>query len=486
MALAEVGALRRQARRVNLPASPVGSRTVPVSAGSEPLPAASYLRVAGFKSIASHRPARLELRGLTLLAGANSSGKSALMQPILLLKQTLEASYDPGPLLLDGPHVQFTAIDQLLWRGDAAAAPAGEISIEFGQLPDVRPWIPPVSRRAMPPVRIHLAPRTEETREYELALSRVEVFLQDQWIPIRSDVSPAQITAMLDAFYRGKFRDRFDPTQCKVTTSASRFEVWMSIDGNGAAATFSPFAPHRDWIRTLLHLPGLRGHRDRLYPTAHAGDPHHVTAPGPFTPYVAPLLARWQSTDDPAARAALAHVTDAMRRMGLTSAVSATRVNAAQITLKVGRLPGDTNDLVDLADVGFGVSQVLPVVVALAAAAPGQSVYIEQPELHLHPRAQLVMGQLLVDATHRGVKVVVETHSRMILRAIQTEVARRRIEPEAIALHWFSRDPETGATRVDLAELDEQGAFGEWPVDFADAEAEADDAWLDAVMERTP
>jgi AAA ATPase domain len=70
--------------------------------------------VKGFKSFAEEQ--RIKIRPLTILAGANSSGKSSAMQPLLLLKQTLEASYDPGPLLLYGPHVQFTSVEQLLTR----------------------------------------------------------------------------------------------------------------------------------------------------------------------------------------------------------------------------------------------------------------------------------------------------------------------------------------------------------------------------------
>ena len=72
------------------------------------------IQVAGFKSINDEQ--RIEIRPLTILAGANSSGKSSMMQPVLLLKQTLEASYDPGTLLLNGPNVKFTSADQLLSR----------------------------------------------------------------------------------------------------------------------------------------------------------------------------------------------------------------------------------------------------------------------------------------------------------------------------------------------------------------------------------
>jgi predicted ATPase len=70
------------------------------------------ISVAGYKSIGERQ--RIEIRPLTLLAGANSGGKSSLIQPMLLLKQTLEAPYDPGSLLLDGPNVRLTSASQLL------------------------------------------------------------------------------------------------------------------------------------------------------------------------------------------------------------------------------------------------------------------------------------------------------------------------------------------------------------------------------------
>ncbi len=71
------------------------------------------VQVAGFKSLAKRQESLIEFRPLTFLAGANSSGKSSLMQAILLLKQTLEAGFDPGTLLLDGPNVRFSAADQM-------------------------------------------------------------------------------------------------------------------------------------------------------------------------------------------------------------------------------------------------------------------------------------------------------------------------------------------------------------------------------------
>ncbi|WP_228061027.1 MULTISPECIES: AAA family ATPase [unclassified Coleofasciculus] len=69
------------------------------------------ISVQGFKSL--YDECSIEIRPLTILAGANSSGKSSIMQPLLLMKQTLEAPYDPGALLLNGPNVRFTSNEQI-------------------------------------------------------------------------------------------------------------------------------------------------------------------------------------------------------------------------------------------------------------------------------------------------------------------------------------------------------------------------------------
>ena len=174
--------------------------------------------------------------------------------------------------------------------------------------------------------------------------------------------------------------------------------------------------------------------------------------------------------------------------LGLTWKISAKPVDDTQVELLVGRLPkskrGD-EDLVSIADVGFGVSQVLPVLVALLVAKPGQLVYLEQPELHLHPRAQYALAKILAETAKRGVKLVVETHSALLLLNVQTLVAEQELDPNLVKLHWFSRSDEDGTTSIQSADLDENGAFGDWPEDFGDVEWMAEGAYLDAVEGRS-
>ncbi len=228
-------------------------------------------------------------------------------------------------------------------------------------------------------------------------------------------------------------------------------------------------------IRGVIHLPGLRGNPERTYKRSGAGPDF----PGTFEDYVASVVSEWDEAKDPK----LEHLKQSLSALGLTWKVEGKQVDDTRVELRVGRLPrskvGGARDMVSIADVGFGVSQVLPVLVALLAADPGQTVYIEQPEIHLHPAAQVAMARLLADAAKRGVRVVAETHSSLLLLGVQTLVARGELPRELVKLHWFTRR-EDGVTEVTSADLDEAGSFGDWPEDFADASHDAQVQYLRA------
>jgi hypothetical protein len=172
-------------------------------------------------------------------------------------------------------------------------------------------------------------------------------------------------------------------------------------------------------------VPGLRGNPARSYPRAQI-DAHF---PGAFESYVASLIAHWADSDEDR----LTLLIWNLRHIGIASYLRSERIDDTRIELQVARLPTGERfnniDLVNIVDVGFGVSQALPVLTALIAANPGQLVCIAQPELHLHPRAQSRMADILVNAARRGVRVVVETHSDLLLRGVQTAIAKGDIEP---------------------------------------------------------
>lgn len=241
-----------------------------------------------------------------------------------------------------------------------------------------------------------------------------------------------------------------------------------------------PATPLIRVLADLIHVPGLRGNPARSYRRAEIGEGLH----GAFEPYVTSLIQQWAEVDEDQ----LTRLVQCLRHVGIARYLKARRIDDARLELLVARLPTgerfQNTDLVNILDVGFGLSQALPVWVALIAAKPGRVVYIEQPELHLHPLTQSRMADVLVDMALRGVRVIVKTHSDLLLRGIQTAVAKGRIEPCRVSLHWFGRDPKTGLTREAKAPLDADGAFGDWPSDCDDVALRAECEYLDVVAAR--
>lgn len=119
-------------------------------------------------------------------------------------------------------------------------------------------------------------------------------------------------------------------------------------------------------------------------------------------------------------------------------------------------------------NVGFGLTQLFPVLVELLAARPGDLVIVENPEVHLHPKAQQDIGELLALVASCGVQVIVETHSDHVLNGIRLAVkGRRAVQPNQVEIHFFSRD-EDGASQHLSPKIDEDGRLDVWPEGFFD------------------
>ncbi len=121
---------------------------------------------------------------------------------------------------------------------------------------------------------------------------------------------------------------------------------------------------------------------------------------------------------------------------------------------------------VALPDVGFGISQLLPFVVQ-SLVSKKQIISIEQPEVHVHPRLQADLGDLLVEAIReeRQNQFIVETHSEHLILRLQRLVREKKIKPDDVSVIYVSRGPE-GAEAQRLR-LDEDGYFiDDWPGGF--------------------
>lgn len=120
-------------------------------------------------------------------------------------------------------------------------------------------------------------------------------------------------------------------------------------------------------------------------------------------------------------------------------------------------------------NVGFGLTYVLPVVVAILSAKPGELVIIENPEAHLHPAGQTKMGELIALAGAAGIQLIVETHSDHVVNGLRRVVKNGKIMPEETKLMFFYKDEEDGYThKVIMPEIKPDGRLNYWPKGFFD------------------
>lgn len=129
----------------------------------------------------------------------------------------------------------------------------------------------------------------------------------------------------------------------------------------------------------------------------------------------------------------------------------------------VRRNPRATEVLIT--DVGFGVSQILPVLTLCYYAPEGSTLILEQPEIHLHPKVQAGLADVFVDAAKtRNVQIIIESHSEHLLRRLQRRVAEERISTEDTALYFAGT--QEGESRLTTLELDLFGTIKNWPEGF--------------------
>ncbi len=120
---------------------------------------------------------------------------------------------------------------------------------------------------------------------------------------------------------------------------------------------------------------------------------------------------------------------------------------------------------VRLTDVGFGVSQVLPVLILCYYAPEGSILILEQPEAHLHPKVQSELGDVLIDAVKsRNLQIILESHSEHLLHRVMRRTAEEQLCVGDTALYFCQINE--GVSEIEPLQVDEYGNIGNWPQEF--------------------
>lgn len=479
----------------------------------------------------------MELKPLTLLVGANSSGKSSLLRLFPLLKQSVRTA-TRGPLLWYDNLVDFGSYRDAVRGHDEGREIAIEYRMELRQESQLIELMEQRDKQSPPSLELSICTQLSVADEGGTRHSACEIQCGDiaerftigadgaivfgstnasshrQMRMVRTDqllpvVGPTSvftgITPNSDPVFaklRAASARKSDELQSSLVADSLAFHttdvVRRQLDASG-------FRLQKNLLRDAVFLSELRVlllrrelvtlleeansqvtqfARKIAYVRPFRADPersyrHKDLAVDVVDPTGANLAMFIRTLSD-SARADLAEWT--RRHFGFH--VKATS-SGGQVELRIVTEGGEEQNLVDM---GYGYSQVLPVLVQLWLASrepdrsrrrrqttvPVSAVCIEQPELHLHPAMQRRLGETLAGVVEAGRNVpadqrtpmFIETHSQSVITAIAYAVARGRVLPNEVQILFFDKSPGEDLT-IRRVEISEKGSLSaEWPFGF--------------------
>lgn len=451
-----------------------------------------------FRSLADTE--RRPLRPLTIVIGPNNSGKTSFIAPLLLLQQTLDAQNRATALLTKGPLLDLGLYEDLVRDHDPEARV--ELTVEWhvhGDSRDsgLRPLgvHPPgaatiefagdehgsVRLESLTVFDTHLRQmlrrsRSKKTSRYSLtSLSKLSGFEDDNELD-PSGLSPAvkeQQARITTAIRQARpVHFLFDGSEPILRSATARTQhpedagpVTLTVRPDRNAAAYAAIMDTvqyqlTDELRALTYIGPLRERAKRLY--AVSGEmPRNVGTRGENAPEI---LFRWRENDEQ-----MDAVHGWLRRFGFADQLVLKPLGAGAFSLS-WRTELEHVSETAFVDMGFGLSQVLPLIVQGLFARSGSTIIAEQPEIHLNPRLQTTLAELFVAFVDRGVSVLTETHSEHLLLAVRRMVAEGEISADDVAIYFVHRPKRDSV--IEHVELEKNGHIPAevWPKDFfADA-----------------
>ena len=418
----------------------------------------------------------IRMAPISLFFGANSSGKSSIGQFLMMLKQTVESPDRKAVFYPGGKNsaVQLGSYQEMVFHRD----PKNKIAFDYRwSLSEILKFKDPLSGQIFSGEHLDFIGEVDLSDETKHLL-RVSHF---KYRLLKKDIQSLAI-----GLSKKPDKHEYVASAEQYSLVRKKMRAWALKDVvrfYGFPDEVVAYYQNADFVQELnlaqeklfnaiYYLGPLRTKAERLY-TWGGITPESVGFSGENT--VAAILAARDRKINLGYRRPAKPLEEIiaikLKEMGLIEEFNVNPISEQRQEYEVKVRTKGSRDWVDLPDVGFGISQVLPVLVQCFYAPAGSIILMEQPEIHLHPSAQSALADVMIDVVNsrengvdRNIQLVIETHSEHFLRRLQRRIAEDAVPQEKVSAYFANIDKRPAT--LEPLQIDIFGNIKNWPENF--------------------
>lgn len=409
--------------------------------------AINRLYVENFKGVGAGK--WIDIKPITVFIGANSSGKSSCIHALACLSQTLKVPNNSTPLVLDDEFANVHLgrfIEVIHSKSYQDTISLGVKTDEF-QFIEIDEEGEPKRKKGIVEAKLQFK-CSQRTQDIRIESAKINVSDNEYTIKWTSKgyVATNNKTSSKYTFDLGAgFLLSSDSIFRRPSKSAGDFLPLL----NAQAALSSE-------LTSTFYLGPFRESPRRKYETRGA----NPTEVGPRGESAITMLANESLTTT--RRPHIKQVAKWLAKLGLAKNVKISRVGKSDLVdLQLGLADGES---FPIADLGYGLSQILPVLTQCSFAQPHSTLLFEQPEIHLHTKSSRELASVFIDTVKvKKSNVVLETHSPDLVKQFMRELKEGNLPPDQFVLYKVNRDGmETCIHEVEIDAENDFDVYENW------------------------
>ena len=382
----------------------------------------------------------VEFAPITLLTGANSSGKSSLIYSLLAVLQTEQFPFYLSP---NGKYVNLGGFEEMVWQGNKEKTL--EINLKFINISELltaddkfqnsddypilysTKWVLN-TKNQLPQLQL-----LESSNDWQLKIWKndkyeVNLSVESYWVAHQEYLESIIYNYEGDIYYDESYDKRTIILSAKFDSILQITEFFRNIFDYRLHEYFANLK-HQD--NRFNYIGSFRTPPERTYYNVSKAD-SKVKVDG--SGYIDQII-EWEETN----LEKLAELAKIMSELELFQEIKSNKFKGGRFELAVKTQRN--SELAALTDVGFGISQFLPIIVADLQLDDQSCLALSQPEIHLHPKIQALFGNFLANQIkHTQKQYIVETHSEYLLNRIRLLLVKGELKPEDVRVYYFEND----------------------------------------------